>query len=222
MGTEAAWVPLVMAAVSGGAQYYNARQQTKKQDKILSQQLIGNDRRQKEADKKTSGLLERAAGSTMADEKQGRLGDYLTQLAQAMPQSQGGLSGMPRGGSAHQADAEAAALGIQQTGNTYADRVATIDGAGLQRQGEQVGRNRHSTQDMAMINREQEGADRMTGLRLDGVRSNPWLEALAAAAGAYGSNYSGGKGAKAKAPPADMVPAGYGGRAVYGTGGYRV
>lgn len=220
MGTEGIWVPLVAAAVSGGAQYVNNRKMAKRQDNELSRSLMANNERQRKADQKVSGLLNEVSGSTMQDEKQGRLGEYLGQLAQAMPSSQGALTGMPRGGTAHQADAEAAALGIGDVGRTYADRVATLDAAGLQRQGEAVARNRHTTQDMALINREQQGADRMTDLRLSNIRSNPWLEALAAAAGAYGSSYTGGAG-KRPAPKADMIPVGYGGRAVYGTGGVR-
>lgn len=195
-----------MSAVSAAATYANNRSQIKKQDAILSQQLLRSNARQKRADQEVKALVDRTAQSSMQDEKAGRLSEYLGQLSQALPASQGGLRNVPNASSAFQKDSEAAALGIAKAGNTYADRVSTIDAAGLQRQGENIDARRTATQPLSLLEREQQGDNRTTDIRLRGVRSNPWLTALAQVAGSFGSGYSGGGGGGAASAAGAFQP----------------
>lgn len=191
MGTEAAWVPLVMAAVSAGATYYDNRQQVKRSDRIALDSLQQTSARQKKADNVTQQMLQEFAGSNAEGEKQSTLRGFLDQLTRAQPEAQRGLQ--TRGGESEtfRKDAADAALGVTAQGERYADLSSRLDAPAMQRT-----RERNTLfdrgMDIGMIGREQEGADRHSKLLLSQVRSNPWLQALAQGASAYGSSYGGG------------------------------
>lgn len=198
MGTEAVWVPLVMAAVAGGATYANNRSQAKKADKINSQALLKAGERQKRADARVNQLIDTTATSDSKDEKAGIMSGYLQQLQAAKGNSTAGLAATPAASSRYAQEATAAALGIEGAGQDYADLTSRLDAPILQRQGEGIERNRAGV-DLQTIVREQEGEDAGTQLRLRGIRDNPWLLALASAAGSAGSGYSSAGGGTAKA-----------------------
>lgn len=208
MGTEALWIPAVMAVVGAGATYANNRSQANKADKINSQALLKAGERQKRADSKVNELIDRTGKSNAVDEKAGLMGGYLQQLAQAQSGAKQGLAAPGATSSRYNQEATAAALGIDASGQQYADLTARLDAPILQRQGEGIDRSRTGT-DLTTIVREQEGEDAGTALRLRTIRDNPWLLALASAASAAGSSYSGAGGApKAGAKASSVGPTG--------------
>lgn len=194
MGTEGAWIPLVASLVTAGAQYADNRQQQKRADRIALQSLQQTGERQRRADQVTNQMLSEMAESTPDAERTGTLRGFLEQLNRASPRAQEGVRGAGGESEAFRQDAASAALGIEQSGREYADRASRLDAPALQRQREANTRFDRAM-DIGMIGREQEGADRQTDLRLRGIRSNPWLQALAAAASAYGSSYQPAAGA---------------------------
>lgn len=193
MGTEAFWIPAVMAAVSAGATYYDGRQQQKRADNITLQGLQQTSQRQRKADAVTQQMLQEFGASNAEGEKQSTMKGFMEQLTRASPDAQRGLQS--RGGESEtfRRDAADAALGVQKSGEEYAGLASRLDAPGLQRQREKKGLFDRGM-DIGMIGREQEGADRHTKLRLSQIRSNPWLQALSQAASAYGSSYGGGGG----------------------------
>ena len=215
MGTEALWIPAVMAVVGAGATYANNRSQANKADKINSQALLKAGERQKRADSKVNELIDRTGKSNAVDEKAGLMGGYLQQLAQAQSGAKQGLASTGAASSRYNQEATAAALGIDASGQQYADLTSRLDAPILQRQGEGIDRRNTGT-DLTTIVREQEGEDAGTALRLRTIRDNPWLLALASAASAAGSSYSGaGGGAKS----AGAGATGVGGNSVWSSMG---
>src|SRR5690349_19455844 len=80
MGTEVL-VPLAIAALSTGAQVYNARRTASKQDAALADSLRHQGARQREADAKVNDQVARLEASNSADERAKREGQYLDALA---------------------------------------------------------------------------------------------------------------------------------------------
>ena len=191
MGTEWLWVPAVMSVVAAGAQYVDTRNQAKKADRQTAQALLRAGERQKRADAEVQKYLADLATSTPDAEKRGSLQNYMAQLQQAEAGSQAGLSGRGGTSGAFQRDAASAALGIREAGSREADIAARLDAPVLQRQ-----RERRGLTDAAigvdLIGREQRGDDAVTNLQLRGIRSNPWLQALEAAASGAAAGYGGG------------------------------
>jgi len=194
VGTEGAWVPAVMALVGAGASYVDQRQQQKRADRVALESLQQTSQRQRRADQVTNQMLEEMAASTPDAERAGTLRGFLDQLSRAEPRSQEGVRGSGGESDAFRRDSADAALGISESGREYADRASRLDAPGLQRRREAATLFDRGM-DIGLIGREQEGADRQTQLRMSGIRSNPWLQALAAAASAYGSSYSPSAGA---------------------------
>lgn len=191
MGAAAAtWaVPLIASAVSAGATYYNARQQNKRADRIALQSLQANRQRQQKADEATKRLLADQAASTPKEERKGLLDGFLQQLQLSRKDAQSGLGLAGRASEAFSRDAAAASLGMDQAANSYADLASRLDAPYLQRRNE-ARRFSDALTELGVVGREQEGADRVTNLRMQGVRSNPWLEALAQVAGGVARGYN--------------------------------
>lgn len=203
MGTEALWIPLVASIVAGGAQYADARQQRKKANNVALQSLQQNSQRQKQADARTSQLLDETAASTPAAERKSLLSGFLGQLLQARPDSQAGIAA-GGGGQAYARDAANAALGIDQQGQQFADLASRLDAPRYQRMREERGRANAGI-DLRVIGGQQRDADRLTNTKLNGVQSNPWLQALAAVAGGVAKGGAGGGGGGNELPPWAVV-----------------
>lgn len=181
MGTEALWIPAVLSLVSAGSNYIDARNQRRKSDNIALDSMRQNSERQKRADAVNSQLAADIGKSTNVAEKGKRLTDYMAQLQGGRGDAMSGVGQIAGASSAYAADAAKAALGIEGYGQDYAGLMSTLDSAGDQRRREGRSMTDAAT-NIGLIGREQEGADRVTQLRLKGVRSNPWLQALSAVA----------------------------------------
>lgn len=188
MGTEGAWVPVVMSLVAAGSQYADQRSQQRRADRIALQSLQQSDARQRRADAATNQMLDELRQSSPEDERESTMRGFLEQLSRAEPRAMSGLRARGGESEAFRRDAEAAALGVSSEGARHAEIASRLDAPALQRQREgrtiaDLGIN------LGALGREQQGDDRQADLLLRGIRSNPWLQALSAAAGAYGQSY---------------------------------
>lgn len=194
MGTEAVWVPLVAAAVAGGASYYNTRKVANEQDDTLAAQIMRKGAKQKEADALVNEAIGDVSKSTSGDERASTFSNYLAQLQRAGTGT-GQLLGTPIGANARFDEAaNDAAIGLRDFGTSRADLMARLDAPILQRMGEAKARGRTADK-IDLVKREDSGDDAITELRLRAIRGNPWVKALGDAAAAYGMTYTGGAGA---------------------------
>ena len=198
MGTEAIWIPAVAALVSSGAQIVQARNLRKKSDRIALDTLRSNDVRQKEANARTAQLIDETSASNNKAERSSLLSGFLGQLQKARPAAQAGLA--PGVGGDYARDAAAAALGIDQKGQEFADLASRLDSPRYQRLRE--GRMRADAGvDARLTEMKQRDSDRLMQNRLRGVQANPWLQALAQVAGGVAGSYAGAAGGGAAEIP---------------------
>lgn len=176
-------LPLALSAVSAGASYVNTRNQAKSADRLAAQQLTATNQRQARADQVSAALSNRVANSTPKEEKANRMSGYMEQLQKAKVDSLSGLPEIAGASDTFRRDSANAALGVEGFGSDYADTASVIDAAGDQRRGERKDMAR-STLDLGMIQREQQGSDRIFDLKARSIRGNPWLQALSQVAGA--------------------------------------
>lgn len=192
MGTEAIWVPLAIAAVGAGTQYYNTEQTAKKQDRTLASQIERQGQDQRKIDQRTQKLLAEAQASNPEAEKASALASYVDQLQRnnaggAINQGAGGFS------KAYREDAADAALGLGDYGQQMAGLLSRMDAPTRQRQNEGVLFNNAAT-DIGLLKRNSAGQDYLDQLRLQSIRRNPWLDAAANAMVGYGTAAAGGGG----------------------------
>ena len=223
MGTEAAWVPLLVAAIGGGASYYNGVKTANKQDQVLAEGIREKGRRQQGADAKVNELIQKTGDSNAEGDKSQALQQYMQQLSASRGQANGGLGQLSGVSDAYQKDSANAALGIQDYGGKIAGLMSRIDGPMAQRRREG---NDQADFGVAIdqIKRFAEGDDFLNRLKLNGVRRNPLLDAFSAAASGYASGSSLGAGSGSSSifggVPAQgsgsWLPSGYGN--TWGTG----
>jgi len=175
MGTEALWIPAVIAAAGAGVQYYNTERTADRQDKQLAESIRGQARRQEEADARVNEEVRKLQQSTAADERAARLDQYLGTLVRNRRDAQGGIT--PGIGSGQfQGDAERAAAALDSYGGDQASLAARIDAPLVQRQGEGFAYGNLAT-DLSRIGREVAGQEFIDRVKLNAIRRNPWLDA---------------------------------------------
>lgn len=175
MGTEAIWVPLALAAVGAGTQYYNTQQTEKRQDNQLAANIRGQARRQEEADAEVNEEISRLEKSSAADERAGRLQQYFQTIGRNRRDVQGGITpGI--GGAQFQGDADKAAAALDAYGGGQASLASRIDAPLVQRQGEGFGYGNLAT-DLSRIGREIAGQAFVDQVKLQRIRRDPWLDA---------------------------------------------
>jgi hypothetical protein len=198
MGTEPAWVPLVLSlagtAIGTGATIYNQRQTAKKQDDQLAAQLRSEAAKQKQADAQTQALIQNVKNSTATDEKAGALGQF-TQAIQANRanaerplQSQGAVS------DAYKKAGSDAALGMATKASGLADLVSSIDAPFQQRQDDKTLLDNYD-QGIGLLRRENQGDDFLAELKRRRIRPNPWISAAGDLASGAARGYGGVYGA---------------------------
>lgn len=198
MGTEVAWVPLVLAAVGTAASVYNTQQTAKKQDNALAAQIESASKKEREAGDRTKQLIDKTAASDPNAERATALSQYVNALRSGGTSATGGLTAQKGAVSSRFADdAQKAALGVTQYGDEQAGLFSTIDAAGRQRVREGVDRGRAAT-DLDAIARRARAADFLLGLKTNGIKRNPWIDAGAQGLTSYaGAMNTGTAGATA-------------------------
>lgn len=191
MGTEAIWVPLLIAAASGGVSYYNGQQLEKDQNKVLSQGIHEQQGHQDEINQQTQELLSKFASSNPEADKAQSLAAYQAQLAKNKGVANSGLTHVAGASGDYQTGTQDAALGIADYGNMLSSLMSRIDAPEQQRQreGEMMG-------DYGVgVDREKryaQGDEYINQLKLKSLHRNPWLDALSAALKGVGMAGSGG------------------------------
>lgn len=217
MGTEAVWVPLVMAAVGTAASVYNTRQTAKKQDQALAAQIESGSKKSKEADDRTRQLVDKLGQSSPDAERNTALSQYVKALSSGGNAATAGL-GAEKGAvsSRFAQDAKDAALGVTDYGQTQAGLFSTIDAAKRMRQNEGVDIGRALT-DINGISRQARAADFLLGLKTNSIARNPWIDAGSSLLTSYAGTMGAGTGRSAPA----ALPSGassYGGTGLNGYG----
>lgn len=195
MGTEAAWIPLVLAAVGTGASVYNTKQTAKKTDNALARQIEAAAQKGREGNKLTTELVDKTAESSPQASEQNALKQYITQL-----QSANGVAtaGIGEGGGAsdrYNAESAEAALGVGQYGEQLAGTASKIDAPKRQRDEESFDRARTGSK-LLDVERRARAIDFIKGLAVQkaGVR-NPYVDAFSQLANGAAGSYTGGAGA---------------------------
>lgn len=188
MGTEAAWVPLVISAVAGGASAYNTRQTAKEADQVAAQGIRQQAKNQEEADSRVTSEVNALEQSSPEASRAQATDAFLGQLRRTRGQA---VAGGPAGASSrYAADLETAEGDVSTFGTKVADTLARINAPGLQREAEGQGFNRLSS-DLGTIGRNA-GADAfLNDLRLRGVKRNPWIDAGASIGGGVAGGMAG-------------------------------
>jgi hypothetical protein len=200
MGTEAAWVPLVMAAVGTGTQAYVAHEAAADQDKTAAMGIREQAAHQRQADERVSSEVSALEQSTPEAARAQATGAFMDQLRKSRSQAvPGGVAGAS---SRYDEDLGAAGEEVQDFGSKVASTLARINAPGLQRQAEGQGFARLSS-DLGGLQRSSTGDAFLNQLRLRGIKPDPWLSGagelvtgvgggMAANQGRYGGVTQGG------------------------------
>lgn len=187
MGTEAVWVPAVIAAVGAGASYYNTQKTAKKQDSALAGKLRNQRKTQDEIDSKVTDLVRKTGESDPNAARSSAEAGFLDMLKKGRGQTNSGLTNVAGASDAYQNDTTNAASGLADFGKGLAGLMSRIDAPGIQRRQEGVLAQRFGNE-TDMLRRQAGGDAFLDDLRLSGIRRNPWIDAAAQAMQSYGSS----------------------------------
>jgi hypothetical protein len=176
MGTEAAWVPFVISALSAGAGVVNQQQQAHRQEDISNQMVRSQQSRQHEADAVLNQNLDALSKSNADQARSDSLQGFLGQLRANQANASGGA--VVPGAASDRAQAEAASgkAAIQNYGTGRADILSRIMGPTLQRVNEQNMTNR-AGDEVRGIGRNAQGDAWLAQLRTAQNVQNPWVNA---------------------------------------------
>ncbi|MGO1069320.1 hypothetical protein [Lysobacter sp. CA199] len=181
---------LAAAAVGTGATVYNTNKTAERQDNALASQLRGQAERQREADAKTSDLIQKTAQSSGEDERANSLDGFLRQIKAQQGAANSGTYQEGAVSESFKKSGADAALGIADYGNKVADLMSRIDAPRQQRVNEAVDSVRFGNE-IDQIKRVGAGEDFLAQLRLRGVKRDPWIDLAAGVAQGAGSAYAG-------------------------------
>lgn len=174
MGTEAVWLPYVLAAVGAGAGAVNQHSIAQKQESIQNKGIAQQASRQREADERVNREIAAQTRSTPEEEKAASLGAFTDQLAKAKSTAAGPGDAFT-GSDRYQTDSAAGKSAIANYGAQQADLQSKILAPQFQRQREGVSRLR-TAGDLGGIKRNAEGDAWINQLLASSVHGNPALE----------------------------------------------
>jgi len=173
MGTEAVWVPYVIAALGAGAGAVNARNVAKKQENIAARGIAAQSRRQADADARLADATRELGASSPEAERAEALDNFEAQL-RASKASASGTADVPTGSNRYQTETAGAKADIQKYGGQLADIASRINAPLRQRDREKVGLRRAES-DVAGIARNAAGAAWLNQLLAGSVTPNTAL-----------------------------------------------
>lgn len=176
MGTEAAWVPLVISAIGAGAGAYETNRTLNKQDAAAAQGIRQQSQRQHQADERVNQELGDLQGSNAEAERTAANDQFVQQLQRNRAAASGALPNVAGASSRFASDLTAANEDSDSLATRVASLMARIDAPTLQRQREGTAFGRLAT-DLGQIGRASAGDDFLTQLRVRGIRENPWVMA---------------------------------------------
>lgn len=164
-------------AASAGLKVYNSAQTAKKQDRALATSIRNQAGKQRQADARVNDEITKLEGSTAENQRVKNLTAYTDALRKRAGEMTAGLT-PAIGSAAFQSDAAGAVDGVKRYADDSAGLMARIDAPAYQRRDEATGYGKLAT-DIGIISREADGQAFLDKLRLDRIRENPWLNALA-------------------------------------------
>lgn len=191
MGTEAVWVPIVLAAASTAATVANTRSTARKQDNIAAEGIRKQAKTQSDANARLNRTLQAAQESNPDDVQKKAQEQYMAAIRRQQGQATKGLKASGIGSADYSESAGKAANDSVDYASTIGNLMSRIDAGAAQRLNEQFSYG-NLGMDLDVLNRNVGQDDFLTRLRLQGVRRNPWLDAGAAAASGYAGSYGGG------------------------------
>ena len=211
MGTESFWVPAVLAAVSGGAQYANAKNATTRANNAEVQSIQDQNQLRQQANSQVQNLTRQIGNNqpnALADTAKTAFINTLRQNAAGS--TQGGntapgstnfgssVSALPPsavGSSRYKAGTANSQQQVEQFGNTNAGEMAQADAAVRQRQGEGLAQQTLGT-NLNTLGAESYTKNFVDQLRAQaGGQTSPWVSLFSNIAGNlanYGSKNWGG------------------------------
>jgi hypothetical protein len=184
------WAAVAAAVIAAAASAYNTRRVAKKQDQEIAAGIREKSKVQRRADAKVNEELQQLEKSTSKGEQQSTMSQYQQAIRGTEAQAQAGqaLAGLSK-----EYDAATGAATQQRQGylGDVINSLSRIDAAGLQRQREGFSAADLGT-NLRVMGREGQGIDFLANMRAQGVRRNPYIDALAAGLSAYGGGAGGG------------------------------
>lgn len=175
MGTEALWIPLVLAAAGAGADAYNNRQIGKETDRLAAQGIRKQGMRQQEVDARVNEELNAQSRSTPEGERAAALDAYTAQLQRGRASAESGLTGIAGASDRYQTDVNAGKSAIGNYGDLLAGIQSRIDAPQRQRENEGVSRSR-TAGDIGRISRDAQADDYLNQLLQSSVKGSTALE----------------------------------------------
>lgn len=185
---------LLLAAAAAGASAYNTQQTAKRQDSAAAEGIRKQAENQRRATANVNKTVEQVGKSSAEPDRMQAREQFLTAIRQRAGQARQGM-GATGLSSAYDQLAGSEAANAEQYALGQAGNLATIEGGTRQRQ-----REGNAFGDLGMnldaMSGDVRGDQFLTGMRVNSIRRNPWIDAAAAAANGYASGgmYGGGGG----------------------------
>jgi len=187
----AALIPLAISAIGTGASIYNERQTAKKQDNVLAQQIRNQSATQKQANSRTSQLINDQAKQDDTVQKAQAQQKFQQQLAANAPQATAALKVPGAVSQAYQQAGANAAQGVTSYGANQGDLLSSMFAPIQQRRDNQKNLDDYGI-DISNLKHNLNSDDFLSGLKLQAIRPNPWIGAASSLAGAAAGSYGGG------------------------------
>jgi hypothetical protein len=191
MGAEVAIAALALAGA--GASAYNTNRTLKKQDNAAAEGLRRQQQMQREADAKVAQRITEQKGSTPEAERARNEADMLAAIQGAQVKARRNLQTPGAASADYRMAANDAGAGAQDYAQQVAGLLSVIDSAGQQRQREGFAFGDLATE-VDLVGRRSRGQQHVDGLKIQGIRRNPWIDMAAAAASGAASGMGGGGG----------------------------
>jgi len=193
MGTEAGWVPLVVAAIGAGVQQYNTSQTAKKRDAEIARGIRESSKQQQAANQKIGENLNQLEKSRVDPYQQDLNQIFLDKIQKKRLMALNGLESTPGAMSdAYKTATNTAKTGAIDYGELVSSLLSSIDAAGNQRQAESNKKN-DTGMDLLKFKRNSDQDSFLAQLRASRIRDNPLLSIVGSGLSGYasGMGYSG-------------------------------
>jgi hypothetical protein len=191
MGTEALWIPVVLAAVGTGVQMYNTQQTEKRTNNAIAAQLAEQAAIDKKGQKLVSDELLKQQQSGPEKFRQNSLDQYMDQIIKTGGKANAGLNQVGGTSSAFKAGEKQAGADIFANSAATADSLSRIDAPGLQRMEEGLSFNRLGS-DIGRVGAMSDSAKYLGDIQIRRASArDPWLDALGSGLTAYGTSGGG-------------------------------
>lgn len=175
MGTEEFWVPAVLAAAGGGAQYLNQKAALGRQDSANAKNIMDQQALQQKAVGQVNSLTRGIAQSNPQAIQGKATADYVDQLRKNASSAGSSLAPAAGANPRYNADVTNSNATVQDYGNTNAGEMGAIDAAVRQRQNEGLDMQTLQT-GLNGLNAQSGSTNFVNSLRSQATgQQNPWV-----------------------------------------------